>query len=567
MMGTMPRTCLRTFASVSWVGSRRRPPTSREAMADAAARAAASAPLDFPLGNQERSSIVEQRAKRHVEDNTGGQAAGGAGGNGGAVLARVPTNRSKERGVPLDDPPLAHQPVLDERVACDEVFGGLTGVEDAHGAFGWVAQGSRCQGETAREEVVEVRAVGGEVHHELGHRVGGHFVECDKLHRFRVSFLRGARHTTARLRVAAHLHPLGAPLGAFPSMLTKSAVAVEVSSLSAPGHNLSHRRRRHDAASNRSRQAHHSAVFLRDVDLHTAIADAPWIAVLATVALGLASGAVSGRGALRTAVALILAVAAWSVPFLVPASLPVYRFLLALTAMLAVFRAIDRAREARPLPLLHRLWAVTSPFETRAVVKTQRRLDGRLLAAAIGYGLLSAAGFELALTYANRLEGPAHYAVRWLGGAVFAYASIDAVATLLRFFYRAIGLELPPLHRTPILSKSLQEFWGERWNLVVRDWFHRHCFMPFARRRLALLGIAAAFAASTLLHMTLAAVVVGPEAVAMAGGFFVAQGVLTLIERRIGLDSLPTALQHVWTVACVLGTSPLFVEPVLRGFG
>lgn len=451
------------------------------------------------LAARARSSIAERRTKRHVEANARGLAAGGAGGDGGAVLARVPTNRSKERGVPLHDPPLARQPILDERVARDEVFGGLTGVEDAHGAFGWVAQGSRCQDETARVEVIEVRAVGEKVHHELGRRVGGHFVKCDKHYR--------------------------------------------------------------------SRQASRSAVFLRDMDLRTAVADAPWIAVLATVALGLASGAVSGRGALRTAAALLLAAAAWSVPFLVPASLPVYRFLLALTAMLAVFRAIDRAREARPLPLLQRLWAVTSPFETRAVVKTQRRLDGGLLATAIGYGLLAAAGFELALTYANHLEGPTHYAVRWLGGAVFAYASIDAVATLLRFAYRAIGLELPPLHRAPILSKSLQEFWGERWNLVVRDWFHRHCFMPLARRRLSLLGIAAAFAASTLLHMTLAAVVVGPEAVAMAGGFFVAQGALTLIERRIGLERMPTALQHAWTVACVLGTSPLFVEPVLRGFG
>lgn len=81
------------------------------------------------------------------------------------------------------------------------------------------------------------------------------------------------------------------------------------------------------------------------------------------------------------------------------------------------------------------------------------------------------------------------------------------------------------------------------------------------------LGVAAAFGASTLLHIWLAFVVAGLWPALWMGAFFVVQGVLTLLERRIGVLSWNALPARMWTVICLLCTAPLFVEPMLLGFG
>ena len=68
------------------------------------------------------------------------------------------------------------------------------------------------------------------------------------------------------------------------------------------------------------------------------------------------------------------------------------------------------------------------------------------------------------------------------------------------------------------------EFWGERWNRTVGEWLYRFAFRPLARRRRPMLGLAAAFALSALLHAWMFVVALDVRAGFMAGAFFLVQG-------------------------------------------
>jgi alginate O-acetyltransferase complex protein AlgI len=71
---------------------------------------------------------------------------------------------------------------------------------------------------------------------------------------------------------------------------------------------------------------------------------------------------------------------------------------------------------------------------------------------------------------------------------------------LLSLAWRAVGVEAPALMRAPILSQSLGEFWGERWNAAFNRLAARFLFRPMHRA----LGVRTAtmivFAASGLVH-------------------------------------------------------------------
>jgi hypothetical protein len=154
--------------------------------------------------------------------------------------------------------------------------------------------------------------------------------------------------------------------------------------------------------------------------------------------------------------------------------------------------------------------------------------------------------------------------VRWAGGALFFYCLADAVEGGVRALYRAAGVVVPRQHLVPIASRSVQEFWGRRWNRAVGSWLRAHCFLPFARRGQVRTGLVAAFCASAVFHAYFTLVAVGwVMAVAMLV-FFLIQGVFVLFELRVGVARWQHGLARIWTVVVVLGCSPLFVEPILR---
>src|SRR5208282_6658531 len=99
------------------------------------------------------------------------------------------------------------------------------------------------------------------------------------------------------------------------------------------------------------------------------------------------------------------------------------------------------------------------PVDTRTLVRAPRRIDGARLAAGLGWlGLgLAAWGFAYAEPETRTV---AYWALRWGAGAVGVYAVIEAGYALGHVAYSAVGLAPPPLHVSPILSRSVQELWG-----------------------------------------------------------------------------------------------------------
>jgi D-alanyl-lipoteichoic acid acyltransferase DltB (MBOAT superfamily) len=71
---------------------------------------------------------------------------------------------------------------------------------------------------------------------------------------------------------------------------------------------------------------------------------------------------------------------------------------------------------------------------------------------------------------------------------------------LIALFWQTFGINAQPIMSKPLLSKSLGEFWGKRWNLGFRQLAHEFIFFPLHRR----LGVTATgflvFVLSGLVH-------------------------------------------------------------------
>jgi len=263
---------------------------------------------------------------------------------------------------------------------------------------------------------------------------------------------------------------------------------------------------------------------------------------------------VGNRGRRRLAVAL--ATAALPLPFLFPADPPLARFIAAVGACWGLVRVAEIGRHGFPC-LSRRLWRTFAAFDTRDVERVSPGwrwdlvLGGGVHALLGAIGLLAAAGAEERTATGMVL--------RWAGGALAVYGLAGGIADLVRAAYALGGLQVPPIQRHPIAARSLREFWGERWNRVVGTWLRRSIYLPLARRGRPAVALLATFLVSAALHlyMTLAATTWLMGALMFA--FFVAQGMLTLLESRV-----PARARRGWALGGLVVTSPLFVEPMLR---
>jgi Membrane bound O-acyl transferase family len=269
-------------------------------------------------------------------------------------------------------------------------------------------------------------------------------------------------------------------------------------------------------------------------------------------------------GSLRRRLAVSAGVGAALTPWLIPAEASVWRGGLAIWTTWCCGRVLDLTRDGRDRPFGRRFWHVFAVIDTRQTTWASPMLDLAMLGKALIYATLAMAGLAIVSNVAAHASGGLYWVVRWAGGAVFFYCLADAVEGGVRALYRAAGVVAPRQHLVPIVSCSVQEFWGKRWNRAVGSWLRAHCFLPLARQGRVRLGLAAAFCASAVFHAYFTLVAVGW---AMAGAmlvFFLIQGVFVLFELLVGVARWQPAFARAWTVIAVLGCSPLFIEPILR---
>lgn len=287
-----------------------------------------------------------------------------------------------------------------------------------------------------------------------------------------------------------------------------------------------------------------------------------WAAPLAVVvASGLflvVSATIAPR---QKAIALALAAAVELVLPWFAGDIPLVRGLLALNFM-AVFRATDLVRLREPWSVWRRIAHAFDFVDTRLLRRERPRIDVGALVSALLFGVVAASGLTVVRRFAPQCDDPRW--LRWAGGLVFTYSTIEAGYRVIRAGHVAVGFVPPPLHVWPIASLTITEFWGMRWARPVSHWLRTSCYLPLARRRHRALGVLLAFFVSAFGHAYPVLVAVGPTMTALMFGYFLVQGVFVFLESRLGVASWPRALRRTWTVVIMIATSPLFVEPCLR---
>ncbi len=172
--------------------------------------------------------------------------------------------------------------------------------------------------------------------------------------------------------------------------------------------------------------------------------------------------------------------------------------------------------------------------------------------------LKTALGVALLWVVARRVPEEHGLLRGWIGlfGLIFLlhFGSFHLIA----LFWQAVGVDAQPIMSKPILSKTLSEFWGKRWNLGFRQLAHDFVFRPLYER----IGVAAAgllvFVASGLIH-DLVISLPAQGGYGLPTGYFVLQGLGVMLERsglgrRMGLQKGPVA----WIFLVIVAGVPAF---------
>ena len=70
----------------------------------------------------------------------------------------------------------------------------------------------------------------------------------------------------------------------------------------------------------------------------------------------------------------------------------------------------------------------------------------------------------------------------WVGMLGVVLTLHFGVFKLLALFWQSMGVNAVPIMSAPLLSKSLGEFWGRRWNLGFRDLAYQFVFVPAGKK-------------------------------------------------------------------------------------
>lgn len=155
----------------------------------------------------------------------------------------------------------------------------------------------------------------------------------------------------------------------------------------------------------------------------------------------------------------------------------------------------------------------------------------------------------------------------WMGMAGIVFVIHFGLVRLLSVLWRRAGVNAQPIMKAPILSSSVSDFWGKRWNLAFRDLAHRFVFRPLVGR----LGITGATLAVFLVSGVIHDLVISTSA---NGGFglptiyFMIQGLAILFERSIFGKQLKLGNGIMARIYChlvlVLPLGLLFHQPFIN---
>jgi hypothetical protein len=224
----------------------------------------------------------------------------------------------------------------------------------------------------------------------------------------------------------------------------------------------------------------------------------------------------------------------------------------------ASYRAESRSREISWWKFCRSPFVSTTTYRRRSVKVEDPSRERRI---AMGWGLAAATLYALALGVLIPLRPQ-----NWVMGYVslpmfvcfnFAWTSLAQVAS------SRDGRRPPPIMSNPLGSPGLIEFWGNRWNRYVVDWYLQILTPRFRNERARVLGV---FLASGLWHEALFAL---PFYVVCRGvvfgkitGFFLVQAAGVLVDQYLR-KRRRTRLRKIWLWAVLVAPMPLFLNDAL----
>jgi hypothetical protein len=264
----------------------------------------------------------------------------------------------------------------------------------------------------------------------------------------------------------------------------------------------------------------------------------------------------------QRAIGIALSMTSFGAPWLLPREHLVVRSALAIFAFGAVMRATDL--RVGTWGVTERLAHALSIVDTRRLVRAAPSLEIAALARLLAWETVGVLSYLLVTRVGPATSGALYWLVRWGGGLAFVYTLTEGAYCLLYAGYRLAGFRPPPLHRHPAASRSVQEFWGKRWNLTVSGWLGETFFRPLARRGRPVPGVLLAFFVSAVVHAYIWEVALGLGMAALMFGYFCVQGLVVGIELVLGVARWKPVPAHLWTLAWMVGVSPMFTEPVWK---
>lgn len=151
----------------------------------------------------------------------------------------------------------------------------------------------------------------------------------------------------------------------------------------------------------------------------------------------------------------------------------------------------------------------------------------------------------------------------WAGMVGLVLALHFGAFHLTALMWQRKGLPVKPIMQRPLVSCSLSELWGKRWNLGFRALSHAWVFQPLQRRFGTAAGTMSAFFASGLLH-DLVISVPARAGYGLPTAYFFLQGLGVMAERsetgkRLGFGRGTTG--WLWTALIAAGPVYLLFHP------
>jgi alginate O-acetyltransferase complex protein AlgI len=125
----------------------------------------------------------------------------------------------------------------------------------------------------------------------------------------------------------------------------------------------------------------------------------------------------------------------------------------------------------------------------------------------------------------------------WLGMIGLVLVLHFGTFHLIALAWQQAGIPVKAIMQRPLVSRSLSELWGRRWNLGFRKLSHTWVFQPLRKRYGVAAGTLGAFLASGLLH-DLVISVPAHAGYGLPTAYFLAQGLGVLTERSVNGQSM-----------------------------